>query len=75
MDIKVTKVKQYNATYKHIVMIDGDPVCITDSGARASECIQYVNGYDADISDGAVKKALDKYRVAEIKKHKEIINK
>ncbi len=40
MDIKVKIVKQYNATYKHIVLIDGDPICITDSGTRASECIQ-----------------------------------
>ncbi len=63
MDIKVKTVKQYNATYKHIVLIDGDPVCITSSGARASECIQYVNGYDANINDGAVKKALDKVRI------------
>ncbi len=63
MDIKVKIVKQYNATYKHIVLIDGDPICITDSGARASECIQYVNGYDANINDGAVKKALDRIRI------------
>lgn len=68
MDIKVKVVKQYNATYKHLILIDGEPDCITDSGARASECIQYVNGYDAEINDGAIKKALDKYRLPVVNK-------
>lgn len=28
MDIKVEKVKQYNSTYKNILMVDGMPICI-----------------------------------------------
>lgn len=63
MKIKIVKVKQYNSTYKHIVMVDDIPVCITEGGKRASECIQYLNGYNADINDGKIKKVLDKYRM------------
>ena len=43
-------------------MLDGIPVCITESESRMSECIQFVNGYDADINDGAIKKSLIKWR-------------
>lgn len=46
MKIRVIKVKQYNSTYKHIVMVDDNPVCVTESDKRASECIQYLNGYN-----------------------------
>lgn len=71
MDIKTFKVKQYNSTYKHVLLIDGIPVCVTESGNRMSECIRYVNGYDADINDGSVRKALDKYRLAPVNKETE----
>lgn len=62
MNINVVKAKQYNSTYKRVLIIDGVPVCIVASDKRANECIQYINGYDADISDGKIKKILDKYR-------------
>lgn len=73
MDIKVIKVKQYNSTYKHILMVDEIPVCITEGGKRASECIQYLNGYNADINDGKIKKILDKYRLPLVNKDTERI--
>lgn len=63
MKIEIIKVKQYNSTYKHIVMVDRTPVCITKGGKRASECIQYLNGYGIDINDGKIRKVLDKYRM------------
>lgn len=68
MKIEEIKVKQYNSTYKHIVMVDGIPVCITKSGKRASECIQYLSGYNADINDGKIRKILDKYRTTPVNK-------
>lgn len=64
MELKVMKVKQYNSTYKHIVMVDNIPVCVTQGSKRASECIQYLSGYNADINDGKVRKILDKYRMS-----------
>lgn len=63
MKIEIVKVKQYNSTYKHIVMVNDIPVCITEGSKRASECIQYLSGYNADINDGKVRKILDKYRM------------
>ncbi len=72
MEIKIVKVKQYNSTYKNIVMVDGVPVCITESDKRASECIQYLNGYNADINDGKIRKILDKYRVPSVNKDTEL---
>ena len=65
MDIKTVKVKQYNSTWKHILMIDNNPVCIFNSENRIAEALQYLNGYDSDINDGYVKKELDKYRLPE----------
>lgn len=62
MDIKTIKVKQYNSTYKYILMIDGEPACIADGSARINECMQYVYGCNADINDGKIRKILDKYR-------------
>lgn len=72
MDIRIERVKQYNSTYKHILMIDGVPVCITQSGKRMSECIQYLNGYNADINDGKIKKILDQYRLNSVNKDTEM---
>lgn len=68
MDVKVAKVKQYNSTYKHIVMIDGVPVCITRSGKKANECIQYLNGCNVDINDGKIKRVLDEYSSLSVNK-------
>lgn len=62
MDIKVEKVKQYNSTYKNVLMVDGKPICIVAGDKKMSECIQYTSGYNADINDGKIKKILNKYR-------------
>jgi len=58
MDIKVEKVKQYNSTYKNVLMVDGKPICIVAGDKKTSECIQYLSGYNADINDGKIKKIL-----------------
>lgn len=63
MDVKIMKLKQYNSTWKHLLVINGEPLCIFDSQNRANEALQYLNGYDADINDGHVKKVLNKYRL------------
>lgn len=75
MDIRLLKVKQYNSTYKRILMIDDNPVCIVASDKRASECIQYLNGYNADINDGKIKKILDKYRIPSVNNDTERLKK
>lgn len=62
MNIKVEKVKQYNSTYKNVLMVDGTPICIVAGDKKASECIQYLSGYNVNIYDGKIKKILDKHR-------------
>lgn len=47
-------------------MIDGELVCITAGSNRINECVQYINGYDADIKDGKMRKILDKYRQSNV---------
>ena len=59
MNIIQTRVKQYNSTYKTVILVDGIPVCLTKSNKRASDIISYLNGYDEKINDGAVKRKLD----------------
>lgn len=75
MDIKVEKVKQYNSTYKNILMVDGIPICIVAGDKKTSECIWYLSGYNADINDGKIKKILDKYRMPLVNKDTERIKK
>lgn len=59
MNITKTRVKQYNSTYKTVISVDGIPICMTKADKRASEIIAYLNGYDANIADGKIKKILD----------------
>lgn len=71
MNIKTYKIKQYNSTYKHILVVDGEPVCAAQGGKQISKCIQYLSGYNVNINDGRIKKILDKYRHSlENKEHK-----
>lgn len=60
MYITTCRIKQYNSTYKTVVCVDGKPVCIVAGvGKTLSNVIAYLNGYDVDIADGKIKKALD----------------
>ena len=59
MKIETYKVKQYNSTYKHILMVSGKPILITKSQNRLSQCIAYMENKEVDIKDGKIKKLLD----------------
>lgn len=60
MKIEVFNVKQYNSTYKRVLLVDGRPVIITKGENRMSQCIAYLSDKRINISDGKVKKILDK---------------
>lgn len=61
--IKISKVKQYNSTYKYVITVNGFPVCITESANRAGECVSFLFGNEtALVSDGKLRKILTKYR-------------
>lgn len=59
MKIETFKVKQYNSTYKHILVVDGIPIVITKSANRLSQCIAYLSDKRVEIKDGVVRKKLD----------------
>lgn len=63
MDIKTYRIKQYNSTHKTVITVDQKPICIVSGcGRTVSNIIAYLNGYDVQINDGAIKKKLDKLR-------------
>lgn len=62
MKVKVVKVKQYNSTYKHILVVDDEPICVTESANRASDLIAYLGGADVKVSDGKIRRELDKVK-------------
>lgn len=62
IQLRVVKVKQYNSTYKYIVLHNSAPVCITQSHKRASMIIAYLQGYKVAIGDRKIKKNLDQIR-------------
>lgn len=62
IQFRIIKVKQYNSTYKYIVLHNSVPVCITQSHKRASMIIAYLQGYKVSIGDGKIKKKLDQIR-------------
>lgn len=58
-DIKVVKVKQYNSTTKHVVMVHNTPVAITRGADTALAINSYLLGYDVKLNDGKIVKKLD----------------
>lgn len=63
MTITTHRIKQYNSTYKTVISVDNQPICIVDGvGRTVSNIIAYLNGYDVVIADGRIKKILDRYR-------------
>ena len=60
MNITTHRIKQCDSTYKTVVSVDGKPICtVAGVGKKVSNVIAYLNGYDVDIADEKIKKALD----------------
>ena len=64
MNIKVLRAKQYNSTYKYILLINGEAVVIAKSETTVNKCIAYLSDNSVELSDGKVKKQLDKYKMS-----------
>lgn len=62
MNISTVKVKQYGSKYKHILMVDGIPVCITRGNKSLNDCINYLMNGEGSLKDGKIKKILDKLK-------------
>lgn len=50
MEVTVTRVKKYNATWNNVVTVDGVPVAIAKSAHRAGQIAAYIQGMPADIN-------------------------
>lgn len=59
-EIKVFQVKQYNSTYKNVVVKNGVPLFITKSRQRAELLSSLLQGYGniEDVKDGTIKKII-----------------
>lgn len=62
MEIKTKKLKQYNSTYKYLLLVDNEPICLFKSENQINEALQYLHGNIAKISDGKIRKLLDKVK-------------
>lgn len=58
-DVKVVKVKQYNSTTKHVVMVHNTPVAVARGADTALAINSYLLGYDVKLNDGRILKKLD----------------
>ena len=62
MNISTAKVKQFSSTYKHVLMVDGKPVCIVRGDKCLNDCINYLMNGQPSLKDGRIMKLLDKVR-------------
>lgn len=62
MNISTVKVKQYSSTYKHILMVEGVPVCIARGNKSLNDCISYLMNGEPTLKDGRIMKILDKVK-------------
>ena len=62
MEISTARVKQYNSTYKHILIVNGSPVCMARSSRTLNDCIGYLMNGTPLLSDGKIMKILDRVR-------------
>lgn len=60
MEVTVTRVKKYNATWNNVVTVDGVPVAIAKSAHRAGQIAAYIQGMPADINDLWLQRELRK---------------
>ena len=62
MNISTVKVKEYNSTNKHVLMVEGIPVCIVRGNKSLNDCISYLINGDPLLKDGKIMKLLDKVK-------------
>lgn len=61
-NFEVFKVKQYNSTYKFIVVKNRIPLFCTKSEKRAYEYVAIMQGYGSveNVKDGAIKRIIER---------------
>ena len=62
MNISTVKIKEYNSTKKHVLMVEGIPVCIVKGNKSVNDCISYLMNGEPQLKDGKIMKLLYKLR-------------
>lgn len=62
MNITTVKVKEYSSSYKYILIVHGNPVCIVRSNKTLNACISYLMNGEPELKDGRIMKLLDKVK-------------
>lgn len=61
MEVSVFKVKKYNSVYEHVICVNGRPICIAKSSARAGLIASCIMGNSTEqIKDGYILKCIEK---------------
>ncbi|MCT3569107.1 hypothetical protein [Levilactobacillus brevis] len=60
MEVTVTRVKKYNATWNNVISVNGVPVAIAKSAHRAGQISAYIQGLPAEVNDLWLKRELKK---------------
>ena len=59
-NVRVVKSKLFNSTNKYVIVLDNEIVCLTSGIKRAHKILAYMQGYDTEMTDGKIKKEIDK---------------
>lgn len=71
MNISINRIKLDNASYKFLLSINNEPICLFNSRVKINDAIQYLYGNDnIQFTDNHIKKLLDKYRVHKVSNEK-----
>lgn len=62
MKATITRVKKYNASWNHVVSVEGVPVAIAKSANRAGLIAAYIDGMNVSLADGTLEKELERWR-------------
>lgn len=62
MIISTLKIKEYNSTPKHVIIVNGTPICIVRGNNSLRDCISYLTNGEPKLKDGKIMKMLDKAR-------------
>lgn len=62
MKIELKKIKHYLGTQKSLIVIDNEPILVTNKPSQANMLIAYINGADVEIKDKKLIRLLNKFR-------------
>ena len=66
-NIKTIKLKQYNSSWKYIIIVNDEPICIVRGNRILSNCINYLMNGEPELSDGKIMKIFKRLRKEESK--------